>query len=49
MFYRARYQNPSLHRFVSEDPLEFSRGDPNFYDYVANDPVDLAEPTLRAS
>lgn len=25
-YYRARYYNPNLHRFISEDPLEFGGG-----------------------
>ena len=29
-FYRARYYNPQLQRFVSEDPLRYGGGGPNF-------------------
>src|SRR5712664_5014386 len=33
-FYRARYYNPQLQRFISEDPIEFSGGDVNLYAYA---------------
>lgn len=39
-YYRARYYDPSVGRFMSEDPIGF-KGGPNFYDYVGNDPVDF--------
>lgn len=38
-FLRARYYNPSLHRFVSEDPMGFAAGDSNLYSYVGNNPT----------
>ena len=44
-FYRARYYSPSLHRFISEDPLGFRAGDLNFYAYVGNSPVTSVDPT----
>src|SRR6266567_6422223 len=43
-FYRARYFNPSLQRFISEDPLG-QQGGINVYAYAFNDPVDLTDPT----
>jgi RHS repeat-associated protein len=43
-YYRARYYDPSAGRFLSEDPLRYSIG-PNFYAYVANDPVGQIDPT----
>lgn len=43
--YRARYYSPSLHRFVSEDPLGFAAGDPNFYSYVSNNPTNFTDPS----
>lgn len=43
-FYRARYYNSTLQRFISEDPLGFGGGDVNFYSYVRNDPVSLFDP-----
>jgi len=43
-FNRARYYNPSLQRFISEDPLGFGAGI-NFYSYVGNRPVDRVDPS----
>jgi RHS repeat-associated protein len=37
-YYRARYYDPSLGRFLNEDPLRFAGGE-NFYRYVGNNPV----------
>jgi RHS repeat-associated protein len=45
-YYRARYYDPRLGRFLSEDPIRFqSSDDLNLYTYVANDPVDFVDPT----
>ena len=38
-FNRARYYDPSLERFLGEDPIGFSSGDSNFYRYVGNSPI----------
>src|SRR5205085_10413077 len=43
-YYRARYYNPSLQRFISEDPLKFGGGDVNLYAYVGNSPIDFTDP-----
>ena len=43
-FYRARFYDPSMGRFLSEDPLEFAGGR-NFYTYTRNDPVSLFDPS----
>lgn len=43
-YYRARYYDPLLGRFISEDPLKFGSGDFNFYGYVLNDPVNEVDP-----
>src|SRR5204862_4078770 len=43
-FYRARYYNPQLARFITEDPLDFTGGDANLYAYVWNSPVNLRDP-----
>lgn len=43
MFYRARYLQPSIGRFISEDPMGFKAG-PNFYRYVFNTPIKLNDP-----
>jgi RHS repeat-associated protein len=42
-YYRARYYDPGLGRFSSEDPLGFGAG-PNFYAYVLNNPVKFKDP-----
>lgn len=39
MFYRARYYNPALNRFVSEDPIEYAGGDLVLYAYARSDPM----------
>ena len=44
-YYRARYYDPALGRFLSEDPLRFDSGDPNFYAYVGNNPLNGSDPT----
>jgi RHS repeat-associated protein len=43
-YFRARYYDPRTGRFLSEDPLRFSGGD-NFYTFVANNPVNLLDPS----
>src|SRR5439155_18683176 len=42
-YYRARYYNPSIGRFVSEDPIKFGGG-MNFYTYVADSPTTMIDP-----
>jgi RHS repeat-associated protein len=42
-FYRARYYDPSVGRFASEDPIGFYGGK-NFYRYAKNNPVNLRDP-----
>ncbi len=44
-YYRARYYDPRLGRFLSEDPLGFAAGDMNLYRYVQNDPTNRTDPT----
>lgn len=44
-YYRARYYDPKIGRFISEDPIGFDGGDVNFYAYVLNNPVNLVDPT----
>ena len=43
-YYRARYYNLQLQRFVSEDPLRYEGGGSNFYAYVRDNPVNLSGP-----
>jgi len=42
-YYRARYYNPTLQRFISEDPVHFGAGDVNLYGYVFNAPLDFTD------
>jgi RHS repeat-associated protein len=44
-YYRARYYQPTLHRFISEDPVRFEGGDVNLYSYVFNQPTIFTDPT----
>jgi len=43
-YYRARYYDPSLGRFISEDPKGFDAG-MDFYVYADNDPVNVNDPS----
>ncbi len=43
LYYRARFYDPLVGRFVSEDPAGFNGG-ANWYGYVANQPVDSVDP-----
>jgi len=43
-FYRARYYDSSLGRFLTEDPLDFDGDGTNFYDYALNDPNVFVDP-----
>ncbi len=45
-YYRARFYDPEIGRFISEDPLRF-RGGENFYLYVDDDPANFADPSGR--
>jgi RHS repeat-associated protein len=43
-YYRARYYDPAVGRFVSEDPLRFDGDGTNFYAYVKNQSVRNTDP-----
>jgi RHS repeat-associated protein len=43
-YMRARYYDPSIGRFISEDPSGFGGGDVNLYAYVQNNPVIFIDP-----
>jgi RHS repeat-associated protein len=43
-YMRARYYDPAVGRFVSEDPLGFGGGDVNLFGYAQNDPVNVIDP-----
>jgi len=42
-YYRARYYNPTIGRFISEDPIG-SGGTTNAYAYVHNNPLNFLDP-----
>ena len=44
-YMRARYYDPSVGRFISEDPLGFGGGDVNLFAYVRNNPINANDPT----
>jgi RHS repeat-associated protein len=44
-YYRARYYDPKVGRFISEDPIGFEGDDPNLYAYVEDDPVNWIDPS----
>ncbi len=43
MYYRVRYYDPGIGRFISADPIAFAGGI-NFYVYVRNNPVNFVDP-----
>jgi hypothetical protein len=45
MYYRARYYDPGVGRFISEDPIGFDGGDTNLYRYVGNSPLNYTDPS----
>jgi RHS repeat-associated protein len=44
-YYRARFYDANLGRFISEDPIGFAGGDVNLYGYVWNNPLKWTDPT----
>jgi hypothetical protein len=44
IFYRARFYDPQIGRFTSEDPIGFRGGDVNLYGYVWNNPQHFKDP-----
>ena len=43
-YMRARYYDPHIQRFISEDPSGFNGGDPNLNAYCGNNPINFADP-----
>jgi len=43
-YYRARYYDPKIGRFISEDPIGF-QGGVNFYGYGRNNPTNFVDPS----
>jgi RHS repeat-associated protein len=44
-YYRARFYDPHIGRFISEDPIGFRSGDVDLYAYVKNRPLLYRDPT----
>ncbi|PWT88373.1 MAG: hypothetical protein C5B54_10720 [Acidobacteria bacterium] len=44
IYNRARFNNPVIGRFISEDPVLWRGGSSNFYPYTGNDPVNFIDP-----
>ncbi len=44
-YMRARYYDPAMGRFISEDPLGFDGGDVNLYAYASNNPITMLDPS----
>jgi len=47
-YYRARYYDAGVGKFISEDPIGFDGGDANLYRYVENSPVKATDPSGKA-
>jgi RHS repeat-associated protein len=47
-YYRARYYDPNVGRFLNEDPMGFTGGI-NSYGYVFNNPPNFVDPTGRSA
>ena len=45
-YYRARYYDPEIGRFIQEDPVSFVSGI-NLYAYVGNNPISFVDPNGR--
>jgi len=45
LYNRARFYDPQVGRFVSEDPIGFNSGQMNFYVYAGSNPTNLVDPT----
>lgn len=43
-YYRARFYDGNLGRFISEDPIGFAGGDVNLFGYVKNNAVNKIDP-----
>jgi RHS repeat-associated protein len=44
-YYRARYYDAGVGRFLGEDPISFVGGDANLYRYVGNNSITYTDPT----
>jgi RHS repeat-associated protein len=48
-YYRSRYYNPTIGRFISEDQIGLGGGGTNFYAYAFNSPTNLTDPSGESS
>ena len=48
MYYRMRYYDPGIGRFITADPIRF-QGGINFYTYCLNDPINFFDPSGEKS
>ena len=46
-YYRARYYDGEVGRFISEDSIGLRSGSKNFYNYVDNNPITYVDPLGR--
>ena len=44
-YFRARYYDPEMGRFLTKDPIGLAGGHTNLYLYCGNDPVNCTDPT----
>ncbi|WP_431264066.1 RHS repeat-associated core domain-containing protein [Roseateles chitinivorans] len=44
-YYRHRYYNPTIGRFISEDPIGWASGQSSAYAYVGGNPLSYVDPT----
>jgi RHS repeat-associated protein len=44
-YYRARYYDAGVGRFIGQDPIGFAAGDANLYRYVGNRPTQFIDPS----
>lgn len=44
-YYRARYYNPTIGRFLSEDPVGFGGSGTNLYSYAFDSPTNFIDPS----
>ncbi len=44
-YFNARYYDPSLGRFITQDPIGFAGGDANLYRYAGNNPTNFTDPS----